>query len=607
MSSTFLGLTIGYSGLSAYHAALHTTGNNIANMKTKGYTRQETVRSAAEALRSYTKYGTVGTGVNVTDIVQIRSIYYDMKYWNNSASLGEFEMKNYYMKQIQTYYYYEEEKNGINKMLSQVGKTSIQDLLDNSTDLSTRNSFISCGEGLADQINEFAIALERMQKECNDQIKIKVDEVNNIARQIATLNKQINTVEMAGVTANELRDQRALLVDQLSSIAQTEVEEAPVPSNMVDGKGNPIMTGATSYRVTIGGQTLVSDFRYEQLAVVPRTEKLNQSDADGLYDITWTGNNSFNMCSANLGGELQGLIQMRDGNNAENLKGTIKPNSVDEVAGTVVISNPSITDISLMTLPPKGKITLNYHEFSYDSFEYDAATGEYTFHLTDGIPEDKKDRIQSGEAVIGNTVDYMGIPYYMSQLNEFCRSYAKAFNEIHQRGVDLNGDPGGIFFTGKHEVSGIEFGFGDGDAVSSTSDTYYCITAKNFCVAKALSKDPALLATASEIVNGEARTDILQEIRDMHDKPTISQYTPTEFFEMMLSDIAISTKDSKDMTDNYTTLSELITNQRLSISGVDEDDEGIDMVKFQEAYNLNSKMISILNECYNKLINETGV
>ncbi len=604
MGSTFLGLTIGYSGLSAYQAALNTTGNNISNVKTEGYSRQETIRSAAEALRSYTKYGMVGTGVNVTDIKQARSFYYDVKYWNNSASLGEFEMKNYYMKQIQTYYYYDEETNGVSHMLSKVS-TSMEDLLDNSTDLSTRDSFISCGEGLADQLNEFAIALERLQKECNDQIKIKVDEVNNIARQIATLNKQINTVELAGVTANELRDQRALLVDQLSAIAQVEVEEGPVPSNMQDAHGDPVMTGATSYRVTIGGQTLVSDFKYEQLAVVPRTEKLNQSDADGLYDVVWENGTNFNMCNNNLGGELQGLIQMRDGNNAENLKGTIK--SADAGTDTVVLSDSSITDISLMTLPEKGKITLDFHEFAYDSFSYDAATGEYTFHLTENLTDEEAARVSGGQGVVGNTVDYMGIPYYMSQLNEFCRSYAKAFNDIHQKGVDLNGNQGGVFFTGKDEVSGEEFNFGDGDTVGSTTDTYYCITAKNFQVAKAISKDPALMATASEIVNGEARTDILEQLKDMQGKPTISQFTPTEFFETLLSDIAISTKDSKDMTENYESLGSVIANQRLSVSGVDEDEEGINMIKFQEAYNLNSKMISIMNECYDKLINETGV
>jgi flagellar hook-associated protein 1 FlgK len=481
----------------------------------------------------------------------------------------------------------------------------MEDLLDNSTDLSTRNSFISCGEGLADQLNEYAVALERLQTECNDQIKVQVDAVNSIAKQIATLNRQINTVELAGVTANELRDQRALLVDQLSSIAQVEVEESDVPSNMMDKNGDPIMTGATSYRVTIGGQTLVSDFSYEQLKVVPRTEKLNQSDADGLYDIVWENGTDFNMCNNNLGGELQGLIQMRDGNNAENLKGIVK--SADAATDTIVLTDATVTDISLMTLPAEGKITLNYHEFAYDSFSFDEATGEYTFHLKDDLTDTEAARIKNNQGVVGNTVDYMGIPYYMSKLNEFCRSYAMAFNSIHQSGVDLNGDQGGLFFTGEDEVQGTEYQFGDGNQVGSATDTYYCLTAKNFCVSNALTKNPSLLATASEIVNGVARTDVLQELRDMHSKATIGNFTPTEFFETLLSDIAISTKDSKDMTENYESLGNVITNQRLSVSGVDEDEEALDLVKFQNAYNLNSKVISIMNECYDKLINETGV
>lgn len=604
MGSTFLGLTIGYSGVSSYMNAINTSANNLANINTKGYSRQETVRVASEALRSYTKYGMVGTGVEITDITQVRSFYYDVKYWNNNASLGEHNTKYYYMKQIQSYYYFDEKANGVSHLLSQM-KLSMEDFLDNSTDISYRDTFVSSAEGLADQINEFAIALERLQKECNDQIKVKVDQVNSIAKQIATLNKQINTIEMSGITANELRDQRALLVDQLSKIAQVEVEEIPIPSNLKDHHDDPILTGATSYRVTIGGQTLVSDFSYEQLKVVPRTEKLHQSDADGLYDIEWENGAYFNMSNYNLGGELQGLIQMRDGNNAENLKGTV----LSAVAGSneVVLSEATITDMSLMTLPPSGKITLNYHEFTYDSFKYDAATGQYTFYLTENLTTDDEAKVTGGNAVVGNTVDYMGIPYYMSQLNEFCRSFAKAFNEIHQTGVDANGNLGGVFFTGKDEVSGLEYGFADGDVYGSGTDTYYNITAKNFCVAKAITKDPSLVATASEIINGEARTDILQKLRDLVDEPTISNYTATEFFEAMLIDIAISTEDSKDMTENYETLGGVIENQRLSISGVDEDEETIEMLKYRYAYNLNSKVISIMNECYDKLINETGV
>ncbi len=613
MGSTFLGLTIGYSGVSAYKGAIDATANNIANAKTKGYSRQEVIRTAADGLRSYATYGMVGTGVLVTDVAQIRSFFYDVKYWTNNGSIGEFDIKEDYMKQIQSYYYYEEEKNGVGQMLSRV-VGSMEDLLNNSTNMPARQSFVNSCQAMADQINEFAIALERLQSECNDQISMKVDEINSIARQMATLNKQINTVEQTGITANELRDQRALLVDQLSKIASVEVEESPLPSNMKDQYGDPIMTGATCYRVTIGGQTLVQDFSYCELDVVARKEKLNQSDADGLFDVIWKNGTHFNMCNEALGGELQGLIEMRDGNNAENLQGKVK--SADAGADTIVLTDANGTEISQMILPESGKITLNYHEFTYDKFEFDAATGEYTFHLVpekageDALTAEEAARILNGPAVVGNTVDYMGIPYYMSNLNEFCRSYAKAFNDIHVTAKDYNGNQGRLFFTGVDILAkeeGDEFTFGDGDAVSSDSDTYYCLTARNFRVAKALTKDPALVATASEIVNGIDRTDKLQELRDLHGEAIISRFTPMEFLETMLSDITISTQDSVEMLENYETLGEVLKNQRLSVAGVDEDEEAMNMIYFREAYNLNSKVISVMNELYNKLINETGV
>lgn len=615
MGSTFLGLTIGYSGVSTYMGAIHTTANNIANCKTEGYSRQHVVRSAAEGLRSYTSYGMVGTGVQATDVAQIRSFYYDVKYWNNNDSLGQQNMKYYYMKQIQSYYYYHEEKNGVSQMLSKIS-TTMEDLLRESTSLTTRDTFISTAEGMADQINEYAIALERLQSECNDQISVKAEQVNSIARQIATLNRQINTIEMSGITANELRDQRALLVDELSMIAAVEVEESPLPSNMYDQHNDPIMTGATSYRVTIGGQTLVEDYKYDELEVVARKEKLNQSDVDGLFDLVWKSGKTFNMENKGLGGELQGLIEVRDGTNAENLQGVAS--QVDAGADTIVLSKANITKMAQMTLPEQGKITLNYHEFTYDSFSFDSTTGEYTFHLAEDLTPAEAARIQNGPAVVGNTIDYMGIPYYMSQLNEFCRCFAKAVNVIQTGGTDFNGnvyqggvnmynEKAGLFFTGTHPITGEEFTFEDDDNVATGTDTYYSLTARHFRVRQALADDPMLLATASEIINGEARIDVLQQFKDMLSEPTISQFTPQEFFETFLTDVSITTKDAKDMTENYETLSNIIQSQRLSIAGVDEDEEALDMIRFREAYNLNSKVISVMNEIYNKLINETGV
>ena len=68
MPNTFLGMTIGASGLFASNAAINTTAHNISNINTKGYTRQSTVQQASYAIRVYKPYGAVGTGVSLIDI-----------------------------------------------------------------------------------------------------------------------------------------------------------------------------------------------------------------------------------------------------------------------------------------------------------------------------------------------------------------------------------------------------------------------------------------------------------------------------------------------------------------------------------------------------------
>ena len=83
MSSTFMGLNTAYTGLQAANAALNTTANNIANVETKGYSRQNVTTQAAEAIRAFTTYGCVGAGVETLAIERIRDGVYDQKYWQN--------------------------------------------------------------------------------------------------------------------------------------------------------------------------------------------------------------------------------------------------------------------------------------------------------------------------------------------------------------------------------------------------------------------------------------------------------------------------------------------------------------------------------------------
>ena len=112
MPSQFFGLTIASSGLSAYQAALNTTANNISNVKTKGYSRQEANLSSSAALRVYAKYGSAGTGVQVDSIKQLRNEYYDTKYWENQSSLGLYQTKLKYNLQIENYFIDDDTEKG---------------------------------------------------------------------------------------------------------------------------------------------------------------------------------------------------------------------------------------------------------------------------------------------------------------------------------------------------------------------------------------------------------------------------------------------------------------------------------------------------------------
>ena len=102
MPSQFFGLNIGASALSAFQTSVNTAANNVANVQTKGYTRQTANLSATDPIRVYTRYGSVGTGVEVTSVTQERNLYYDEKYWQSNSSRGFFEQKLYYVDQVQT-------------------------------------------------------------------------------------------------------------------------------------------------------------------------------------------------------------------------------------------------------------------------------------------------------------------------------------------------------------------------------------------------------------------------------------------------------------------------------------------------------------------------
>lgn len=634
MPSQFFGLNIAYTGLLASNAALNTTSNNIANVQTEGYSRQQVDQQAAGPLRIFQTYGCAGAGVETLAIERVRDEFYDTKYWDNNAKVGEYNMKQYYMKQIETYFEDDGKNAGFKTVFDQFMITGIEELMKDPSSATAKSQFVGYAGALAEYFNGLAGNMEALQKDVNQEIKLKVDEINSLAGEIATLNKQINTIELAGSKANELRDRRALLLDQLSEIVDVDVKEVPV----TDSNNPDRETGASRCIVKIaGGQILVDDSEYRGLECVARTnyEKVNQSDIDGLYDVYWEDGQKFNLYNVSMGGALQGLIQIRDGNNGENFKGEIIDTGM--TAGgmqdtvTIRVDQGYLQDLNKSNMSDQGGIiNLGNQEFYYDSWEYSCtydangnAAYTYKFILSDSTKNSSRvtnDR-EGKMASIGSGIAYQGIPYYMNQMNEWLRTFSQKFNDILQSGYDSDNNPGAMMFTADMATEDEQYDFPDNTrydqgaaggnvTINVRDDSYYRMTAKNFSVLKAMESHPDILANKFEQGDGVEQNDLLESLKAMaYDKEKMSfrGASASEFLQCVLSDVALNASSANMFYSNYTNIAGTIDNQRISISGVDEDEEAVNLVKYQNGYNLASKMIQTLTEIYDKLILETGV
>lgn len=628
MPSTFFGLNTAYTGLTAANAGLNTTANNISNVNTDGYSRQKVTQRASNAIRTYTTYGCAGSGVDTTAIERQRDAFYDFKYWNNNAQLGEYEELQYYVKQIEDYFRDDSTVDGFATIFEKM-YTTIEELKKNSGDSTTKEQFIGYAENLTYYFNTMASNLERLQIDANLEIKNKIGQINSYATEIASLNKQINVIELTGAYANELRDQRDLIIDKLSKIVDTTVEEQPVYDTNNPGRE----TGATRYVVKIaGGQTLVDSGRYNELVCEarPNYANNNQSDAVGLYNIYWDDGREFSVYSDQIGGELRGLIEIRDGNNAENFNGTVADVSRDQngkLTVSVDITADYLKSLSTCTLPDNGGvIRLGNQEYYFEEFSAvygaDGNIKSYTFVISDD-PNKNPTLPDSGrvgkEASVGYTIPYQGIPYYQEQLNEWVRIFAEAFNEVitQEGSVDGYGNPADIVFTADEATDSTQRKFWDsrvpvtdGMTISSKGDSYYYLTAKNFNVNKDMIDDPQKLATHTGNTEGESKNDVVDDLIKLKTDTSMMSFrgcNAGDFLQCVLSDVALNAQSANILTESYTNIAGTIDNQRLSISGVDSDEEALNLVQFQHSYNLASQMISVLTEVYDRLILQTGV
>ncbi|EHL18134.1 flagellar hook-associated protein FlgK [Peptoanaerobacter stomatis] len=518
MRSTFSGFGTAISGLFAAQRALDVIGHNIANENTPGYTRQR----ATQVTSNPTKVDNgkwLGTGVTMQHIQQIRDELLDIKYRSEMTKKGYWSEKNISLKQVEDIFG-EPNGNGVTKALNDLFK-SMDDVIKHSDDPTAKANFIQTALTFTRYVNRAIHSFEQLISDTDEEVNSLVTQINTKTKQIAALNKNILEAESEGGKANDLRDKRNILLDELSEMANVRINKS-VFTNKAGQKIEKL-------QLEMDGTLLV--------------------DHDKSVDIKTTSN------------QHHPLYETSQKNNI--------PPSED-------LKNVKVTKL---TWPDHRKLDMN-------------TVGGRLGSLL-------QQRDSFGDPSMGNTIK--GIPYYVRALNEFVKSFAGEANRIHKQGVDSNGDKGLDLFT----ISGTSDQI-DARNITVNPDIVNAINKLAIGAGKSES-DTKNFQDLYDIRNGELRLTIKQNVNGKFKTLDLGKGNPEDIIKSMITSVlGVDAKEAKDTYSSQTTLALQADMNRMSVSGVSENEELTNMVKYQHAYNASARMITTIDEMIDVIINRMG-
>lgn len=536
MRQSFFGFNVALSGLYSAQRSLDVVNNNISNANTPGYSRQVAVQTAARPISLMDGTGMVGTGSQVETVSRIRDEYLDFKYWSENIANGEWTVKSELLSELEATFN-EPSESGFATMMNEFFN-AFQELAKDPSSGSVRALVREKAVTLTKFFNNAAQRFDSQQEDINDRVKLKVDEINSLASQIQQLNKQIYVTELDGNSANSLRDERTLLVDKLSKLANIQATEVSY------GK-RPNGTDDTHFVITLGGKPLVDHYNVSKLSLIQRSEKLNDTDVPNLYDIQWEDGNKLNIS----GGELKGLLDVRDGNDGSVGSG--------------------------------GKTTPIYKGVPYYQEKLNQFVQTFALAFNEG---------------------YTNVNGVLTKSAGHADGY----------GLDVDGDgpetasSGVRFFTvfgdGNKPVSSDKFMDG-ATGMEDIVSKYSGITAKNFTVSSDIIDNINKIATSN--VSGEnGNTNVLNQLLTVRtNKSLFYEGAPEDYMKSLVAGLGIDAQQADTFSSNQEAIVGQIDKRRMSVAGVSLDEEMSNLVRFQQAYNAAAKMISTMCDVYDVLIN----
>lgn len=278
-------LNIGMSGLSASQSALVTTGNNIANVDTAGYSRQQTVQTT----KASNQYGNVfiGSGTTLADVRRVYNAYLEAQLKTTTSLNSDAAAYQGQITPLDSLL--SDSGTGLNGALTKFF-TSVQNVNAKPGDDASRQLLLSDAQALSSRFNSVASQLTEQNSNINGNLTNMVEQVNNLAATVAQLNKKIAEVSNSGGEPNDLLDARNETILQLSTFTGTQVVENGSSLDIYLGSGQPLVMGNT----------------VNTLETVP-----DKNDPSRMGIQLNSGSSSMDITSVISGGEIGGLMRYR--------------------------------------------------------------------------------------------------------------------------------------------------------------------------------------------------------------------------------------------------------------------------------------------------------
>ena len=592
MTSPFFGLDIATRSLRAQQTLVDIANQNIANANTPGYSRQEAVVKETlpypiPVFRQSGAPGQLGTGVEVKEVNRSRDLFADYQYRNQVAAQGNWDAQSSGLKQIEAVVN-EPSSSGLSTLMTKYWQ-GWQEVANSPSDVSVRANLLEQGKALAESFQSTVHQFQQQQRDVDSQVSLTVDDVNNYAKQIANLNTQISQVETGGMKANDLRDQRDLLLDKLSGlVGVTSVESS-------EGSVN----------VYIGGHQLVD-------RSTAHTVGLDRTSA--FAQVVWADGTNAPLVPAD--GRLAGLVHSRD----VDIKGRI--DTINALASRII---QSVNAVHSAGVGMDGSSGLNFFSGT------DATTIAVDATLTANKVAAARPTGTTPAFAVGDSSNAVALAQLQSVVTQQVPPpvplpptspemvNGKALTSTTMLGVDVGGAAVNKTFRFAYNAATDTVTVNDGTntrtaqlttfADTTTGRTMYTLDTGTAGVQDA-TLGPGLgvritFSAASSIPTATALADLNSQGGQR--VTTQGPSTVNDQYAQEIAAIGVKSSTARGQAANQQVMVTQLQRQRQDVGGVSLDEEATHLIQYQHAYQAAARVITVMDSMLDTLINHTGV